>query len=80
MRGLARRYGTVAPRGTPSRTASIQSGRGGRTGLQHGNRGHVPANKLGTAVRTQMVRLRRTKYAAPATAAGARATGTERRS
>ena len=32
--------------------------RAGRPGLQHGNRGHVPANKLGTAVRTRMVRLR----------------------
>src|SRR5207245_9480141 len=36
--------------------------RAGRTGLQHGNRGQVPVNKLRAAVRTRILRLRRTKY------------------
>lgn len=36
--------------------------RAGRTGLRHGNRGQVPVNKLRTAVRNRMLRLRRTKY------------------
>ena len=36
--------------------------REGRSGLAHGNAGHVPANKLGGGVRQRMLRLRRTKY------------------
>src|SRR5882672_1511261 len=36
--------------------------RAGRAGLPHGNRGQVPVNKLRVAVRTRIVRLRRTKY------------------
>jgi hypothetical protein len=34
----------------------------GRAGLQHGNRGQVPVNKLQAAVRTRILRLRRGKY------------------
>src|SRR6266704_2005145 len=37
-------------------------GEGGRAGLQHGNRGQVPVNKLGAAVRARILRLRRGKY------------------
>jgi len=37
-------------------------GEGGRAGLQHGNRGQVPVNKLRAAVRNRVLRLRRTKY------------------
>src|SRR3989442_13648465 len=36
--------------------------RAGRAGLRHGNAGQVPVNKLRTAVRTRILRLRRTKY------------------
>ena len=36
--------------------------RAGRAGLQHGNRGQRPANKLRAAVRTRILRLRRQKY------------------
>src|SRR5438874_12608412 len=36
--------------------------RAGRAGLQHGNAGQVPVNKLRAAVRTRILRLRRTKY------------------
>ncbi len=36
--------------------------RAGRAGLQHGNTGHVPGNKLRGAVRKRILRLRRTKY------------------
>ena len=36
--------------------------RAGRTGLQHGNRGQVPTNKVRAGVRTRLLRLRRTKY------------------
>ena len=36
--------------------------RDGRAGLQHGNRGRAPANKLGDTERARIVRLRRTKY------------------
>ena len=36
--------------------------RAGRAGLRHGNHGHVPVNKLRAAVRTRILRLRRTKY------------------
>ena len=35
---------------------------GGRAGLQHGNRGQVPVNKLRAAVRARILRLRRGKY------------------
>src|SRR3989442_9812215 len=37
-------------------------GEGGRAGLQHGNRGQVPVNKLRAAVRARILRLRRGKY------------------
>src|SRR2546427_12870474 len=36
--------------------------RAGRAGLCHGNAGQVPVNKLRAAVRTRILRLRRTKY------------------
>src|SRR2546425_4712694 len=36
--------------------------RAGRAGLQHGNAGQVPVNKLRAAVRNRILRLRRTKY------------------
>lgn len=36
--------------------------RDGRAGFGHGNRGHVPSNKLGAGVRQRIVRLRRGKY------------------
>jgi hypothetical protein len=34
----------------------------GRAGVEHGNRGQVPVNKLRAAVRTRILRLRRTTY------------------
>src|SRR5712692_1455063 len=34
----------------------------GRAGLQHGNRGQVPVNKLPAAVRKRILRLRRQTY------------------
>ena len=37
-------------------------GAGGRAGLQHGNRGQVPVNKLRAAVRARILRLRRDRY------------------
>ena len=37
-------------------------GAGGRAGLQHGNRGQVPVNKLRAAVRARILRLRRGRY------------------
>lgn len=36
--------------------------RAGRAGLQHGNAGQVPVNKLRATVRNRILRLRRTKY------------------
>src|SRR2546422_1804177 len=36
--------------------------RAGRAGLQHGNAGQVPVNKLRAAGRNRILRLRRTKY------------------
>src|SRR5947208_13508699 len=35
---------------------------GGRAGLQHGNRGRVPVNKLRAVVRARILRLRGGKY------------------
>src|SRR2546422_8157675 len=50
--------------------------RAGRAGLQHGNAGQVPVNKLRAAVRNPILRLRRAKdrgfHAAPLTEKPAR--------